>query len=110
MFYELRTYTCIPGKVPVVLNRFETATLGLFEKHGIRRITPLLTVGVGEDNLQIRYILEWDSHEQRDKAWAAFRADPDWQKAVADSERDGPVVGKISNELLQPAPFSVKRS
>lgn len=107
MFYELRTYTCLPGKLPIVLKRFETATLKLFKKHGIKP-GPLFTVAVGDDNLQIKYIVEWESHAQRDKAWTDFRADPEWAKALAESEKDGPVVSKISNELLMAAPFSVK--
>jgi heme-degrading monooxygenase HmoA len=107
MFYAFRTYTCLPGKMPVVLNRFKTATLGLFDKHGFRH-GPLYTVAVGDDNLQIKYILEWESHEQRETAWNAFRADPDWQKALAESEKDGPVIAKMSNELLAAVPFSVK--
>jgi hypothetical protein len=107
MFYEFRTYTCMPGKLPTVLKRFETATLALFEKHGIRRITPLFTVAVGEDNLQIKYVLQWESHEQRERVWAAFRGDPEWLKAVAESEKDGPVVARIANELLAAAPFSL---
>lgn len=108
MFYEFRTYTCMPGKLPAVLKRFETATLALFDKHGMKRITPVMTVGIGEDNTQVKYVLQWESHEQRDKAWAAFRADPEWHKAVADSDRDGPTVAKIANELLLAAPFSLK--
>ena len=108
MFYEFRTYTCMPGKLPVVLKRFETATLALFDKHGMKRITPVMTVGVGEDNMQVKYVLQWESHDQRDKAWAAFRVDPEWQKALADSDRDGPTVAKITNELLVAAPFSLK--
>lgn len=107
MIHELRTYTCLPGKLPIVLKRFETATLALFKKHGIRN-GPLFTVAVGDDNLQIKYIVEWDSYAERDKAWAAFRADPDWQQALATSEKDGPVVAKITNELLVAAPFSIK--
>ena len=108
MLYEFRTYTCMPGKLPAVLKRFETATLALFEKHGIRRITPLFTTAVGPDNMQIKYVLQWESHEQRDRAWAAFRADADWLKAVAESEKDGPVVASIANELLAAAPFSLQ--
>ncbi|MDB5826707.1 MAG: hypothetical protein JWQ73_927 [Variovorax sp.] len=107
MFYEFRTYTCMPGKMPIVLNRFKSATLGLFERHGFRP-GPLFTVGVGNDSLEIKYILEWDSHDQRDAAWNAFRADPDWKKALEESEKDGPVVAKISNELLLAVPFSIK--
>jgi heme-degrading monooxygenase HmoA len=108
MFYEFRTYTCTPGKLPIVLKRFETTTLALFEKYGIKRITPVMTVGVGEDNSQIKYVLQWESHDQRDKAWAAFRTDADWHKAVAESEQAGPTVVKITNELLVAAPFSLK--
>jgi len=107
MFYEWRTYTCLPGKLPVVLKRFETATLGLFARHGIRN-GPLYTVAVGDDNLQVKYMIEWESHEQRERAWSAFRADPEWARALAESEKDGPVVAKISNELLQAVPFSLK--
>ncbi|MBB3182150.1 NIPSNAP family protein [Variovorax sp. Sphag1AA] len=103
MFYELRTYTCAPGKLPVALKRFETATLALFEKYGIRRVTPVFTVAVGEDNMQLKYLLQWESHEQRDRAWAAFRADPAWHKALAESDKDGPAVVRIANELLAAA-------
>jgi hypothetical protein len=107
MFHELRTYTCLPGKLPTVLKRFETTTLGLFRKYGIRN-GPLFTVAVGEDNMQVKYLIEWDSHEQREKAWTAFRADPAWQEAVAVSEKDGPTVAKITNELLTAVPFSLR--
>jgi len=107
MFHELRTYTCMPGKLPTVLKRFENTTLGLFKKYGIRN-GPLFTVAVGEDNLQVKYLIEWDSHEQREKAWTAFRADPAWQEALAVSEKDGPSVAKITNELLVAVPFSLK--
>jgi hypothetical protein len=107
MFYEFRTYHCAPGKLPVVLKRFETVTMGLFDKYGIRRITPVFTVGVGDDNSQLKYVLQWDSHEQRDTAWSAFRADVAWQQALKDTEKDGPTLVKISNELLLAAPFSL---
>ena len=108
MFYEFRTYTCAPGKLAAALKRFETVTVGLFDKHRIQRITPVFTVAVGEDNTQLKYVLQWQSHEERDRAWTAFRADPDWQKALAETDKDGPLVQKISNELLAAAPFSLK--
>lgn len=106
MIYELRTYTCMPGKLPVVLKRFETVTLGLFKKHGIRN-GALFTTAIGEDSQQIKYMIEWDSHEQREKAWAAFRAEPAWAEALAVSEKDGPSVQRIANELLAAVPFSI---
>lgn len=107
MFYEFRTYTCAPGKLPAALKRFETVTLALFDKHGFKRVTPLFTVTLGADNTQIKYILQWESHDQRDRAWAAMRADPEWLKALAETDKDGPLVVRIANELLAAAPFSL---
>jgi hypothetical protein len=108
MFYEFRTYTCTPNKLPVVLNRFKTTTLGLFEKHGFKMQGPIYTTAIGDDNLQLKYLLQWESHDARDKAWGAFRLDPDWAKALVESEKDGPTVAKITNEILAAVPFSVK--
>jgi len=107
MIHELRTYTCLPGKLPVVLKRFENHTLGLFRKHGIRN-GPLFTVAVGEDSQQIKYILEWESMAERDRIWTAFRADPEWKKVLAETEKDGPLVARIANEILAAAPFSLR--
>jgi heme-degrading monooxygenase HmoA len=107
MIYEFRTYTCNPGKMPAVLKRFETVTLGLFKKYGIRN-GPLFTVAVGEDNHQVKYMIEWDDLGKRDAAWTAFRADPAWVQALVESEKDGPTVARISNELLTALPFSLK--
>ena len=107
MIHEFRTYTCVPGKLPVVLKRFENTTLGLFRKHGFRP-GPLFTVAVGEDNQQVKYVLEWESLAERDRAWTAFKADPEWQKAFAETDKDGPTVAKITNELLTAVPFSLK--
>lgn len=36
MLYELRLYHTAPGKLPLLLKRFETITLKFWEKHGIR--------------------------------------------------------------------------
>ena len=36
MIHELRVYRCLPGRLPALLNRFETITLGIWARHGIR--------------------------------------------------------------------------
>ena len=38
MIYELRIYTCLPGRLPALHKRFESATLKLWDKHGIRPV------------------------------------------------------------------------
>ena len=47
MIYELRVYYCVPGRLPNLLKRFDTITLKLWEKHGIKQ-AGFWTVLVGE--------------------------------------------------------------
>jgi hypothetical protein len=36
---------------------------------------------------------------QASRAWAAFRADPEWQEAVRVSEADGRLVERVINKI-----------
>lgn len=105
MIYELRVYHCVPGRLPALLKRFEGATLGLWKKHGIRQ-AGFWTVMIGDSNQDLYYLLQWESLAEREKKWAAFLADPEWQAARAESERDGAIVASVSNSILQPTSFS----
>ena len=49
MLYELRIYECVPGRLPDLLKRFDTITLKLWEKHGIKQAGFWTTV-IGESN------------------------------------------------------------
>ncbi|WP_298900126.1 NIPSNAP family protein, partial [uncultured Devosia sp.] len=37
MIYELRIYTCLPGRLPDLQRRFQDHTLALWERHGIEQ-------------------------------------------------------------------------
>jgi hypothetical protein len=105
MIYELRIYSCLPGRLPALLKRFDTVTLKIWEKHGIRQ-AGFWTVLIGEGNNDLHYLLAWDSLAEREKKWAAFMADPAWQAARAESERDGMIVASIKTMMMQPTAFS----
>lgn len=105
MIYELRVYHCMPGKLPALLKRFENETLKLWEKHGIRQ-AGFWTVAIGGSNHELHYMLAWESLAERDQKWAAFASDPDWQKARAESEKDGPILTHFTNQILTPTKFS----
>jgi hypothetical protein len=105
MIYETRVYRCLPGRLPALLKRFETITLKLFEKHGIRQ-AGFFTTLVGESNQELTYLLAWESLAEREKKWMAFQTDPDWIAARAQTEADGQIVGNIVNQLLVPTAFS----
>mgnify|MGYP000862335283 CR=1 FL=1 len=108
MIHELRIYHCLPGRLPALLKRFETVTLDLWNKHGIRQ-AGFWTVAIGGSNHVLYYLVEWNSLAEREEKWAAFQADPEWQAKRAESERDGPIVARITNEILQPTSFSSVR-
>ena len=106
MIYEMRVYRCVPGRLPDLLKRFETITLGLWERHGIRQAGFWTTV-VGESNQDLTYLLAWESLAEREAKWGAFQSDPEWVRKRAETEANGAIVSNIVNSLLQPTGFSV---
>src|SRR6185437_1901065 len=105
MLYEMRVYDCVPGRLPALLKRFETVTLGLWQKHGIRQ-AGFFTTLIGEHNQQLTYFLAWESLAEREKKWNTFMSDPEWLSARAASEKDGPILTRVSNQMLVPTSFS----
>ena len=105
MIYELRVYDCCPGRLPLLLKRFETVTIKIWEKHGIRQ-AGFWTTMVGSSNQQLNYLLQWNSLAEREAKWNAFQTDPEWIAARAETEKDGPIVANISNQFWTPTAFS----
>ena len=80
--FEMRTYTTPEGKIAALDARFRDHTLRLFEKHGITNLGYYHPTdadkGAGKTLI---YFLAYPSREAATKAWAAFRADPEWTAA-----------------------------
>ena len=108
MIHELRVYRTLPGRLPALLARFQNHTLRIWDRHGIRQ-AGFWTTLVGESGCDLTYLLAWESLAERERKWAAFMADPEWQQVRADSEKDGPINLNVSNQLLAPTAFSVVR-
>jgi len=108
VIYELRVYRCVPNRLPALLKRFETKTLALWEKHGIRQ-AGFFTTMIGESNQELIYLLAWESLAEREKKWSAFIADPEWKAAREETEKDGAIVATLANSILQPTAFSSVR-
>ena len=62
-------------------------------------------VPADEDNKLI-YVLAFQSVEAREKAWEAFRDDPEWQAAYKASRADGPIVEKVESVIMFPTDYS----
>jgi hypothetical protein len=108
MIHELRIYRCVPGRLPALLKRFETITLGIWERHGIRQ-AGFWTTLIGDSNQDLYYLLAWDSLADREKKWNAFMADPEWIAKRAETEKDGAIVANVHSQILQPTGFSSVR-
>jgi hypothetical protein len=108
MIHELRIYRCVPGRLPALLKRFETITLGIWERHGIRQAGFWTTV-LGDSNQDLHYLLAWESLAEREKKWNAFMADPEWIAKRAETEKDGAIVANVHSQILQPTAFSSVR-
>lgn len=105
MIYELRVYTCLPGRLPALLKRFETNTLRIWDKHGIRQ-AGFWTTMIGASSNDLTYLLAWDSLDDRQQRWGAFASDPEWIAVRDESEKDGPIIANINSSFLAPTSFS----
>ena len=105
MIYEMRVYRCVPGRLPALLRRFEDVALELFRRHGIRP-AGFWTTEIGASNLDLTYLLAWESMGEREAKWGAFAADPEWIAKRAESEKDGPIIANITSSFLRPTAFS----
>ncbi len=105
MLYELRTYTAMPGRLPDLNKRFADITLGFFKKYGIQ-VVGFWTNEIGGPSDQLIYILAYESLADREKKWGAFLADPERQAKFAETERNGPLVRRLTAQMLRPTAYS----
>jgi hypothetical protein len=105
--FEIRTYTAAPGKLEELHARFRDHTMKLFKKHGME------VVGFwgptdkekGSENTLV-YVMAFPSREARDQAWKDFGADPEWQKARSESEKNGKLTDKVESVILMATDYS----
>lgn len=105
--FELRTYTANEGRTEAMHKRFRDHTCKLFQKHGMELIgfwTPQDEKD-GKANKLI-YLLAFPSRDAAKASWAAFGADPEWQKVYKESHKDGVIVGKVESVYLDPTDYS----
>jgi hypothetical protein len=106
--FELRTYYTHEGRLPALNKRFRDHTCELFKKHGMELIgfwTPIDEKDGKNDKLV--YLLAFPSKQAAEASWKAFRSDPEWIKAAAESEKDGKIVKKVDSVYLNPTDYSL---
>jgi hypothetical protein len=107
VIYELRSYEIVPGRMPAMHARFQNHTVGLFRKHGID-VLGFWEAMIGTSNV-LHHVVRFDDLAHRERAWASFGADPEWLRVRAESEKDGPIVARIRNEIWRPTAYSAMK-
>jgi len=101
--YELRTYTAVEGKLDLLHSRFKTHIMGFFAKHGMTNVVYFKPMDAPLSQTTLIYLVSHESREAAAKSWAAFRNDPDWKKASAET---GPLASKVESVFLEPTDYS----
>ncbi len=104
--FELRTYTCVPGRLPALEDRFRNHTVKLFKKHGMTNIAYWKTVEKENAQPRLVYLLAHQSEAAAAKSFDAFRVDKKWIKARDESEKAGKIVDKLESIFMKPLAFS----
>jgi hypothetical protein len=108
--FELRTYTAPEGKLPNLQARFRDHTMRIFERHGMKNVGYWVPQDSPAKDNTLIYIISHESREAAKKSWAAFGADPEWQKVAKESQMDGKIVAGITSVYMDPTDYSpIKR-
>lgn len=105
--FELRTYESHSKKANhTKIEMFNHAEIAIFRRSGLRPVFFGETL-VGSGQPCLTYMLAYANMEEHDRAWAAFRDDPEWKKlSQTPGYTDPEIVCNITNIILAPAPFS----
>jgi len=96
--FDFRTYTASPGRLEELKSRFRDYTLGFFDRHNIKVIGFFEPVDRRDTLL---YITEFESDEDADRAWESFGKDPEWARAKASTETEGPLAILVVSERFR---------
>jgi hypothetical protein len=108
--FELRVYHSPTWKQLAALHeRFRGPEIKIFHRSGIHPILYGSTV-IGPNVPNLTYLIPFADLAAREKAWAAFGADPDWQKVRKESvEKSGEIVSNIQVSFYKSTPYSPVR-
>ena len=107
--FELRTYTTPPGKLPLLHRRFREHTMELFARHGMTNVAYWTPEDSTLHENTLVYLLAYPNRQAARESWAAFSADPEWQRVRAESEANGKIVEKVASLFLDPTDFSTMK-
>ena len=104
--YELRTYTAPEGKLGDLDKRFRDHTMRIFKNHAMESVGYWHPQDAPDNANTLIYIISHKDREAAKASWAAFQADPEWQKVSAESQVNGRIVSKVVSVFMDPTDYS----
>jgi len=102
--FELEIYHAVPGRVPALESRFRDASK-LLAKHDLK----VVGYWVPNDDPAFAntfiYLVAHPSHEEGEKNWDAFHADPAFQ-VFWNSEKADKLIEKVDETYMRPTDYS----
>jgi hypothetical protein len=105
--FELRVYHSPTWRQFGALHeRFRGPEIKIFHRVGINPVLYSSTL-VGQNIPNLTYLIPFADLAAREKAWAAFNADPEWQKVRKESiDKSGQIASVIQVSLYKATPYS----
>jgi len=98
--FELRVYhSPTYRQLKALHERFAGPEVRIFHRVGVHPVLYSSTI-IGPAMPNLTYLIPFDSLAEREKAWAAFGADPEWQKARKESVAQYGQISQIINISL----------
>ena len=106
-YFELRVYHSPTGRqLGLVHERFAKSEIAIFHRSGVHPILYADTI-IGPEMPNLTYIIPFATLADREKAWDAFNADPEWVKVRDESvARGGQIVNFNNISLWRATAFS----
>ena len=105
--FELRTYhSPTYRQLKALHERFAGPEIKIFHRTGVHPILYTSTL-IGPNMPNLTYVIPFENLAEREKAWAAFSADPEWVKVRAESiEKHGQISSVSQISLYRATAYS----
>lgn len=102
--YQLRTYRVRKELWDVFTWRFKAKTVPIMDELGFEFVGSWTYSDA--ETVTFIYVLRWDTQEEMDQAWAAFRIDPRWLEVKQQVlEQHGEPVLSVESQLMAEFPI-----
>ena len=106
MIHELRIYQAGGGRMAEMEKAMASDCTAIFRRAGVPRPLGAWHAIAGPRLPAFVWILGWHSLDQRNAAWAAFGADPEWQKLRREAHARTELTARVDTQFMAawPAP------